>query len=84
VRFQGEDNLLILPGMNAEVEITADVREDVLLLPEGSFQTVGRRTYVNVLVNGDVQQREIRTGIRSGGMVEVADGLNEGDEVVLP
>jgi RND family efflux transporter MFP subunit len=84
VRFQAEDDLLILPGMNAEVEITADVREDVLLLPEGSFQTVGRRTYVNVLVNGDVQQREIRTGIRSGGMVEVADGLDEGDEVVLP
>lgn len=84
VRFQGEDDLLILPGMNAEVEITADVRENVLLLPEGSFQTVGRRTYVNVLVNGDVEQREIRTGIRSGGMVEVADGLNEGDEVVLP
>ena len=84
VRFQGEDDLLILPGMNAEVEITAEIRRDVLLLPEGSFQTVGRRTFVDVVVDGDVEQREIRTGIRSGGMVEIADGLDEGDEVVLP
>jgi RND family efflux transporter MFP subunit len=84
VRFDGEDDLLILPGMNAEVEITAEVRRDVLLLPEGSFQTVGRRTFVEVLENGEIEEREIRTGIRSGGMVEIADGLNEGDEVVLP
>lgn len=84
VRFQGEDDLLILPGMNADVEITAEVRRDVLLLPEGSFQTVGRRTFVDVVVDGDVEQREIRTGVRSGGMVEIASGLEEGDEVVLP
>jgi RND family efflux transporter MFP subunit len=84
VNFEGEEDLLILPGMNAEVEITAEVRRDVLLLPEGSFQTVGRRTFVDVLVDGDIEQREIRTGIRSGGMVEIADGLSEGDEVVRP
>lgn len=84
VRFQGEDDLLILPGMNADVEITAEVRRDVLLLPEGSFQTVGRRAFVDVLVDGDVEQREIRTGVRSGGMVEIASGLEEGDQVVLP
>lgn len=84
IRFEEVDDLLILPGMNAEVEITAEVRRDVLLLPEGSFQTVGRRTFVDVLVDGDIEEREIRTGIRSGGMVEIADGLEEGDEVVLP
>jgi multidrug efflux pump subunit AcrA (membrane-fusion protein) len=84
VRFDGEDDLLILPGMNAEVEITADIRRDVLLLPEGSFQTVGRRTFVEVVDDGEVEQREIRTGIRSGGMVEIADGLDEGDSVVQP
>lgn len=84
IRFQAEDGLLILPGMNAEVEITAEVRQSVLVLPEGSIQTVGRRTFVNVLHNGEVVEREIRTGIRTGGLVEIADGLNEGDEVVLP
>jgi RND family efflux transporter MFP subunit len=85
VRFQREDDLLILPGMNAEVEIVAEVRRDVLLLPEGSFQTVGRRTFVDVVDDdGEIESREIRTGVRSGGMVEIADGLDEGDEVVLP
>ncbi len=84
IRFQALDGIMILPGMNAEVEITTDVRENVLLLPEGSFQTVGRRTFVDVVVDGDVQRREIRTGIRSGGMVEIADGLEEGDEVAVP
>jgi multidrug efflux pump subunit AcrA (membrane-fusion protein) len=84
VRFFGEEDLLILPGMNAEVEITAEVRRNVLLIPEGSFQTVGRRTFVTVLVDGEPRQREIRTGIRSAGMVEVADGLAEGDEIIIP
>jgi RND family efflux transporter MFP subunit len=84
VRFQAQEGLIILPGMNAEVEITTAVRQDVLLLPEGSFQTVGRRTFVDVVVNGDVERREIRTGVRSEGMVEIADGLDENDRVVIP
>lgn len=84
VRFAAQDDLLILPGMNAEVEITTDVREDVLLLPERALQTVGRRTFVDVAVDGEVERREIRTGVRSDGRVEIASGLNEGDEVVIP
>lgn len=84
IRFPAQEDLMILPGMNAEVEVTTEVREDVLLLPEGSFQTVGRRTFVEVVEDGEVVEREIRTGVRSEGMVEIADGLEEGDRVVLP
>lgn len=84
ILFPAQEDMMILPGMNAEVEVTTEVRENVLLLPDGSFQTVGRRTFVEVVEDGEVVEREIRTGVRSEGMVEIADGLEEGDRVVLP
>jgi multidrug efflux pump subunit AcrA (membrane-fusion protein) len=84
VRFSSQDGITILPGMNADVQITTEIRENILLLPEAALVTVGRRTFVDVVVNGDVERREIRTGIRGRGMVEIAEGLEEGDHVVLP
>jgi multidrug efflux pump subunit AcrA (membrane-fusion protein) len=84
VVFDAPDGITVLPGMNAEVELTTDVREGVLLLPERALQTVGRRTFVDVVRDGRVERVEIRTGLRSEGMVEVAAGLSEDDEVVLP
>jgi RND family efflux transporter MFP subunit len=81
--FTAPAEILVLPGMNAEVEITTDVRTDVLLVPEQALHTVGRRTFVDVVVDGRVERREIRIGLRSQGLVEVAAGLSEGDEVVL-
>ncbi|MDI3341095.1 MAG: efflux RND transporter periplasmic adaptor subunit [Sphaerobacter sp.] len=84
VRFTLPDGLIARPGMNADVSITTAVRNDVLLIPESALRTVGRRTFVTVLSDGREEEREIRTGLRSQGMVEVASGLAEGERVVLP
>lgn len=84
VRFTLPEGLVARPGMNADVSIKTAVRPDVLLIPESALRTVGRRTFVTVLVDGEEEEREIRIGLRSGGLVEVASGLTEGERVVIP
>ena len=72
-----------LPGMNANVTIKAAVRQNVLLIPERALQTVGSRTFVTIITPDSRQEREIQIGLRSGGKVEVASGLVEGNKIVL-
>jgi RND family efflux transporter MFP subunit len=72
------------PGMTATIRVESVLRRDVLLVPERAIRTVGERAFVTVLTNGQREEREVRLGLRSGGMVEVAAGLVEGERVVLP
>mgnify|MGYP001310947624 FL=1 len=78
------EDLEARPGMNATVSIDTAVRQGVLLVPEAAVRTVGERTFVTVVHDSREEEREIRTGLRANGMVEVASGLSEGDRVVVP
>ena len=72
------------PGMTADIDITTDEREGVLFVPTRSVIREGARTYVRIVEQGEIVQRNVVTGLRgSAGTVEITDGLSEGDEVVL-
>lgn len=71
------------PGMTATVHLDAVVRQNVLLVPERAIRTVGERAYVTVIRDGQRETREVTLGLRSGGLVEVAAGLAEGERVLL-
>ncbi len=83
ITFTTPDGMDLRPGMNANVTIKTAVRQNVLLIPESALRTVGQRTFVTVLENGNQTEVEIQIGLRSNGMVEVASGLSEGQKVVL-
>ncbi len=72
------------PGMTATIHVAAVVRHNVVLVPERAVRIVGERAFVTVVHNGKREDREVTLGLRSGGMVEVAAGLGEGEQVVLP
>jgi HlyD family secretion protein len=74
----------LLPRMSGDAEIVAEVVEDALLLPEAALRYRGDQHYVEVR-NGDgaFAPRDVRIGIVDGSRVQVAEGLAEGDEVVL-
>ena len=78
------DNLDIRPGMNADVTIVTEAREDVLLIPQQYIRTVGNRAFVQALIDGEEVEREVNLGYRSDGEAEVVSGLEEGDVIVLP
>ncbi len=83
VTFTSPEQVTPLPGMNASVIIKAAVRPNVLLIPERALRTVGNRTFVTLITPDSRQEREIQIGLRSGGKVEVASGLAEGDKILL-
>ncbi|MFW6075576.1 MAG: efflux RND transporter periplasmic adaptor subunit, partial [Chloroflexota bacterium] len=69
---QGE--LDIRPGMNADVTIVTEQRDDALLVPEQAIRTVGERSFVSVLEDGETEEREVILGHRAGGEAEVVSG----------
>ena len=72
------------PRMSGDAEIVTEVVEDALVLPETALRYRGEQVYVEAR-NGDglVASRDVRIGIVDGARVQVAEGLAEGDEVVL-
>jgi membrane fusion protein (multidrug efflux system) len=69
-------------GMFMTVSLQGDV-EPTLLVPEEAIVPERGRTYVFVVRDGVVERKEIRTGKRRPGDVEVVEGLAEHDRVVI-
>jgi membrane fusion protein (multidrug efflux system) len=76
------DDRALRPGMLLTVEVVTAERT-ALVVPEGSVFQVQNRAYV-YRVDGDlVHQQQIEVGGRRFGVVEVLDGLQDGDPIVI-
>jgi RND family efflux transporter MFP subunit len=77
-------DLSLTPGMYANTELQLDHREDVLTIPVQAVVKDGSRQTV-LVVDGQnrVQQRTIQTGIQASELVEVTDGLKDGERVIV-
>ena len=75
------------PDMTAEVTIHVDdVRSDTLAIPLQCViggTELGSVRKVFVKANGGYEEREVKLGLANERMVEVVEGLKEGDEVVI-
>jgi hypothetical protein len=81
---QADEIAALKPGMTAVVEILADRLEAALQAPVQSFVERGGRYFTWVVDSEDGPQRhEIRPGKSNDKMIEIVDGLLEGDAVVL-
>jgi membrane fusion protein (multidrug efflux system) len=76
------ENARLLPGMFLTVSLLKDdVRS--LMIPEQAIVPVRSKQYVFVVGDEDlVQRREVRTGRRRPGQVEILDGLSPGELVI--
>lgn len=75
-------NARLLPGYSADAEIILDRRDDVLRLPSEAIMEDG-----GVLVfdpaSGSIEHRVIRKGLANWRWSEIAEGLKDGEKVVL-
>lgn len=79
-------------GMNGDVTITVDTRENVLTIPLDATKERDGKTYVTVKVPSDptrpdevkTEDREIETDLETDEWVEVTKGLSPDDEVLMP
>lgn len=70
-------------GLEVETQVLIDAPREVLLVPTGAVFRENSKQYVKVLENGDLIEREITTGINMNGSVEVKEGLEEGELVLV-
>jgi RND family efflux transporter MFP subunit len=74
-------DLVLMPGMYAEVDLTLAHRNRVLTIPVTAID--GNHQVMVITPNNRIEVRKLATGLESSDRVEVTSGLNEGDMVVV-
>lgn len=85
VRVQGKlpnDDGALLPGMFLNVSLVLAQRPDAVVIPEQSLVPIGDKQYVYVITGDKAERREVTTGVRRRGEVEITQGLTPGEQVV--
>jgi RND family efflux transporter MFP subunit len=73
------DPAALVPGITGEVSILVGERENALVIPRRALFG----TNVFVVQNNVVRMRQVRTGFTSMHVVEILEGLQEGDLVII-
>lgn len=83
VRVENEGQLL-RPGMFAKVRLLVDSRENALTISKDAVQQVDHKFFVYVVAQGQIaEERRIVPGASSGNLVEVIQGVQDGEQVVV-
>lgn len=73
----------LLPGAYANVTILLEEREDVQTLPIAAVVRTADSVYCCVVVDSQIEHRPLELGLRVGEEVEVTQGLDGSEAVVL-
>ncbi len=83
VNLQESSHNKLRPNRSVSLDIVRAERDSVIRIPTGPVIGKGNEHEVYVLGNGQPVKRVIVTGIRNSEFIEVKEGLEEGDRVVL-
>ena len=72
----------ILSNMNAQVTITTNMKDNVLIIPASSVKTANGESIVQVMKNGKPTDVVVQVGLTSATQAEIIGGVAEGDTVV--
>jgi HlyD family secretion protein len=70
----------LLPGTSADVEVILDTHAGVLRVPSAALLSGDKVLRVD---DDTLVERTVKTGLRNWDLTEIADGLAEGDRVVV-
>lgn len=83
IQFTQQDER-IRPGMTANIDIIAERRGDVIVLPYRALVTENGFRSVFIVEDGVAREVEVKVGLRgSDGLVEIVSGVHEGDHVLM-
>lgn len=83
ISFGKSEGVVPREGMAASVDVTAQRKDNVLLVPNRAVETVGDREYVTIQEGSTTRKIEIEAGLSNNTDTEVLSGLNEGQAVVV-
>jgi len=73
----------LAPGMFARFTIAYEKHEDVIIIPAEAVVVEDNESSVYVVAGDEVSKRIIETGVRANGRIEVLNGLDDNEEVVV-
>lgn len=81
VRCSVPTDQIVFPGLPAELSISVGVADDVLLIPTTSVKggSGTGQVWVDRGDGSEPEQRDVKLGITDGTLVEVTEGLEEGE-----
>ncbi len=83
ISFDPKDLSLVKAGMTADATITTETRDNVLMMPARAVVERDNGKFVRILEGDTVREAAVTVGLSGdNGMVEVIDGVKEGDKVV--
>jgi len=81
ITFDTQDER-VKPGMSVSSAIITDSKNDVLFVPNSAVKQQGDSNYVQIMINGVPQNRNVEIGLSNDTNSEILSGLKEGDQVV--
>lgn len=83
VMLSDAGNPRLRSGLKTDVYVTHGIQDDVVRIPNSSYY-IGAGEYELWVVNGNkAEKRKVKLGESSFEYVEVVNGLNEGDKVII-
>ena len=70
-------------GMTTQNVIYVENADNVLTVPVTAIKSNGNQKYVEILTPTGVQKKTVIMGVSDGLNVEIKEGVNEGDEIIL-
>ncbi|MBA3046878.1 efflux RND transporter periplasmic adaptor subunit [Patescibacteria group bacterium] len=81
ISFDVEDDR-IKPGMSVSISVITSSKQDVLLAPIGAVKTSAGASYIEVLQDGKLIRKTVKTGLGNDTMIEIVEGVNDGEQVI--
>ncbi|MCA9472822.1 MAG: efflux RND transporter periplasmic adaptor subunit [Nitrospira sp.] len=72
------------PMLTANIDIITESLNNVLTVPLESLKAEHGDDIVDIMENGQITERKVRVAFRTASQAVIAEGLEEGDEVVIP
>ncbi|MDH3816204.1 MAG: efflux RND transporter periplasmic adaptor subunit [Acidobacteriota bacterium] len=83
VTLEVEGQGKLRPGMFASVYLQTDTHADAIVIPRDALVLDSLGDTVFVKSGDEAERHEVRLGLRSENLVEVVEGLNEGDLLIV-
>jgi RND family efflux transporter MFP subunit len=78
-----EKSVLLRPGLIAEIRLSLGVRRNAVAIPASALIMDGANLFVCVELNGSAKTRPVRIGLKHNGLLEILEGLDIGDRLIV-
>ena len=73
------------PDMTVSIDLTVDAKQGVLTVPSDALHGAATPTpWLQTVEDGHVARHEVQLGIRGEGSIEIAAGLDDNGDVIVP